>query len=51
MDKLIKRNIRQKSKKNAEEMLVKFMEETQRKLRQKEILLRNDEIKKANAGK
>jgi hypothetical protein len=48
---LIKKNLRQKSKKNEAEMMKKFMEESQRKLRMKELSQRNKEIKIANASK
>lgn len=41
VDKLIKKNIRQKGKQTAEEMLKKFMEETQKKRRQKELMQMN----------
>ena len=51
LDKLIKKNLRQKSKKNEAEMMKKFMEESQRKLRMKELSQRNKEIKIANASK
>ena len=46
MDKLIKKNIRQKGKQTAEEMLKKFMEENQRKKRQEGLVRMNQEIKK-----
>ena len=48
---MIKKNLRQKSKKNEAEMMKKFMEESQRKLRMKELSQRNKEIKIANASK
>ena len=38
VDKLIKKNIRQKGKQTAEEMLKKFMEENQKKKRQKDLI-------------
>ena len=46
VDKLIKKNIRQKGKQTAEEMLKKFMEENQRKKRQEGLVRMNQEIKK-----
>ena len=49
LDKLVKKNLRKKGKKEAEEMLKKFMEETQRKLRAAEISERNREVRKNNA--
>ena len=49
LDKLVKKNLRKKSKKEAEEMLRKFMEETQRKARVAEITERNKEVRKNNA--
>ena len=51
VDKLIKKNIRQKGKQTAEEMLKKFMEENQRKKRQEGLVRMNQEIKKQNASK
>jgi len=51
VDKLIKKNIRQKGKQTAEEMLKKFMEENQKKKRQKELIEMNNEIKRQNASK
>jgi hypothetical protein len=33
LDKLVKKNLRKKGKKDAEQMLKKFMEETQKKMR------------------
>ena len=41
VDKLIKKNIRQKGKQTAEEMLKKFMEENQRKKRQEGLVRMN----------
>ena len=49
LDKLVKKNLRKKGKKEAEEMLKKFMEETQKKNRQAEITERNKEVRKNNA--
>ena len=49
LNKLVKKNLRKKGKKEAEEMLKKFMEETQRKLRAAEISERNREVRKNNA--
>lgn len=37
VDKLVRKNIRQKGKQTADELVRKFMEETQRKMRQKEL--------------
>ena len=49
LDKLVKKNLRKKGKLDAEEMLKKFMEETQKKLRAAEITERNKEVRKKNA--
>ena len=49
LDKLVKKNLRKKGKKDAEDMLRRFMEETQKKLRQAEITERNKEVRKKNA--
>lgn len=49
LDKLVKKNLRKKGKQDAEQMLKKFMEETQKKMRQAEISERNREVRKNNA--
>ena len=49
LDKLVKKNLRKKGKQDAEQMLKKFMEETQKKMRAAEISERNKEVRKNNA--
>ena len=46
VDKLIKKNLRQKNKQTAEEMLRKFMEENQKKKKQKDLMQMNQDIKR-----
>lgn len=47
----MKNNLRKKNKQDAEQMLKKFMEETQKKQKKLELSQRNLEIKKLNAAR
>ena len=49
LDKLVKNNIKKKCKLNSDELIKKFMEETQRRKKKDDINTRNLEVRKMNA--
>ena len=49
LDKLVKNNIKKKGKLNTEELIKKFMEETNKRKKRSELNTRNLEVRKMNA--